>query len=486
MSALRRSVRGAALAASLAAGALPAAAQQPVPPAQQPFALPRPAERTLGNGLRVVVAEQADVPLATAQLLVKSGPEADPAGLAGLAEFVVTLAVRGTEARPQAQVVQEVAALGATLTAAADWDAVRLTTTAPASRLPQAAALLAESAMRPALTQRDVELFNEAAARRAYARFGQAPLLGEYAAARVLFGTSEYGHPPMGTQESVQRITRDDVTRFHAAHFRPDNAVLVIAGDVRPDAAFALAERLFGGWARPAGAVPAATRGRPGAPPAQQRVVVIDVPDADEATVTLAAPGVGIADADYFRALVSGAVLGGGYGARLSRAVRVERPLAESLRARVDARRDGGTLFVSTTVPNEAAAEAAALLAAGMARLAAEPATHAELAARRAFLTGTLSREVQTTEGLATLVGMLAARGVPLDRVARFGREMQSVGPRDVRRFGARLAAAKPQVVIVGRADAVLEDARRRFPGVEVVPFDELDLAVGTLRTPQP
>jgi len=262
-------------------------------------------------------------------------------------------------------------------------------------------------------------------------------------------------------------------------------AVLVIAGDVRPDAAFALAERLFGGWAKPAGPVPAPTRGKPTAPPAQQRVVVIDVPDAEEATVTLAVPAVGMADADYFRALVSGAVLGGGYGARLSRAVRVERPLAESLRAWVDARRDAGTLYVSASVPGAAAAEAAALLAAGMAKLAAEPATDEELALRRAFITGTLAREAQTTEGLATAVGMLAARGVPLDRVARFGQEMQSVTPRDVQRFGTRLAAAKPQVVIVGRADAVLEDARRRFPGVEVVPFDELDLGVGTLRSPQ-
>ncbi|HEX7243010.1 MAG TPA: hypothetical protein VF263_22165, partial [Longimicrobiaceae bacterium] len=97
-----------------------------------------------------------------------------------------------------------------------------------------------------------------------------------------------------------------------------------------------------------------------------------------------------------------------------------------------------------------------------------------------------LARELQTTDGLATAVGMLAVRGVPLERVARFGRELQAVTPRDVQRFGGRLAAAKPQVVIVGRADQLLEEVRRRFPGVEVVPFDELDLAVGTLRTPQP
>ncbi|HEX8276988.1 MAG TPA: pitrilysin family protein [Longimicrobiaceae bacterium] len=482
MSAVRRGIRGAALAALLAAGALPAAAQRPAAPAQQPFALARPAERTLANGLRVIVAEQADVPLATAQLLLRSGAESDPAGLAGLADFTATLAMRGTQARPQ--VAQEAAALGAMLTASADWDATRLMTTAPASRLDRAAALLAECAMAPALPQRDVTLFNEAAARRAFARFGQAQGLGELATARLLFGITAYGHPSFGTQESVQRITRDDVVRFHAAHYRPDNAVLVFAGDVRPEAAFALAERLFGGWAKPAGPLPQPTRGRPAAA-AQQRVVVIDMPEAAEATVTLAAPAPGVADADYFRALVSGAVLGGGWSARLAGPLRRERPLAQALRARLDARRDAGTLFVSATVPNAAAGEAATLLAAGMAGLAAEPATAAELAARRAFVVGTLARELQTTDGLATAVGMLAARGVPLERVARLGRELQAVTPRDVQRFGARLAAAKPQVVIVGRADQLLEDVRRRFPGAEVVPFDELDLAAGTLRTPQ-
>ncbi|HEX7238797.1 MAG TPA: hypothetical protein VF263_00915, partial [Longimicrobiaceae bacterium] len=87
-------LRGAA-AAWAAAAVLPgtaAAQQEPPPPAPAiSFSLPRPAERTLPNGLRVVVAEQHDVPLAAAYLVIRSGAESDPAGRGGLADFVAGL-----------------------------------------------------------------------------------------------------------------------------------------------------------------------------------------------------------------------------------------------------------------------------------------------------------------------------------------------------------------------------------------------------------
>src|SRR6185295_10344305 len=76
---------------------------------------------------------------------------------------------------------------------------------------------------------------------------------------RVVFGLHPYGRPNEGTPESIARLTRDDLVKFHRTWFAPNNALLAIVGDLTADEAFGAAERAFGSWARkdlPAAAVP--------------------------------------------------------------------------------------------------------------------------------------------------------------------------------------------------------------------------------------
>ncbi len=479
-------LRGAA-AAWAAAAALPgtaAAQQEPPPPAPAiSFSLPRPAERTLPNGLRVVVAEQHDVPLAAAYLVIRSGAESDPAERGGLADFVATLATRGTQSRPGPQVSLALGQAGFGMASAAAWDYSWLRVLGPVAGLPLAAEVLAESAMRPAFADADVRTFNGLAAGRAQARAALPEFLAEYAASRLVFGKGAYAPPTVGTASAVRAITRDEAVRFHQAHWRPDNAVLVLAGDVRPEAGFALAERVFGGWARPSTPLPA-PRAATGAMDGVPTAVLVDVPNTEGATLVVARPGVALGSPDYFRALMAGTVLGGGYTSRLSRAARVDRQLATELRTWTDARRGGGVLFASAVTPSAASApELASLLAGGMGSLAPAAATAPELALRRGFAVAQLARELETVEGLAAHVGMLAARGVPLDRLARYGQEIAAVGAADVQRFAAAHAApAGVRLVVVGDARSLQDELRRRFPGLVVIPVDDVDLASADLR----
>ncbi|HEX2095564.1 MAG TPA: hypothetical protein VHG28_24420 [Longimicrobiaceae bacterium] len=131
----------AVLAAWAAAVALsPALAAQETPPppspSSPPFALPL-VERTLPNGLRVVVAEQHDIPLVAAHVVVRTGAEADPDSLGGLASLVAGLVPRGTQSRPGPQVTQALILQGTpSMAALADWDLSRVTALASASRFP--------------------------------------------------------------------------------------------------------------------------------------------------------------------------------------------------------------------------------------------------------------------------------------------------------------------------------------------------------------
>jgi len=69
-----------------------------------------------------------------------------------------------------------------------------------------------------------------------------------FAAARVVYRDAPYGHPLSGTPESLPRIKRDDITKLHGMFYRPDNAILVIGGDITPENGFAIAQKYFGDW----------------------------------------------------------------------------------------------------------------------------------------------------------------------------------------------------------------------------------------------
>ncbi|HEX2095565.1 MAG TPA: insulinase family protein [Longimicrobiaceae bacterium] len=257
--------------------------------------------------------------------------------------------------------------------------------------------------------------------------------------------------------------------------------MLVISGDIRPDSAFALAERLFGGWARPPAPLPAPPAVR--AAPSGASAVLVNVPDMAGATLAVAQPGVGLGDPDYFRALVASTILGGGYTSRLSRQLRVNRPLAEELRTWVDARRGGGLLYATAATDSAASApEIASALAGGLGDLArGGMAADSELVLRRGFIVAQLAREVETVEGLANRVGAMAARGVGPDRLNRTVQELQEVDAADVRRF-AGAHAAGTRVVVVGDARLMQAELRRRFPDLVVIYSGELDLGSVDLR----
>src|SRR4029077_6356582 len=95
----------------------------PAPPHSVQF--PKPIEKTLANGLRVIIVERSDSPLVAVRLLVKNGGEADPPELSGLANMTADLLTKGTERRTAPQIAEAIEALGGALESGARWDAAQ-------------------------------------------------------------------------------------------------------------------------------------------------------------------------------------------------------------------------------------------------------------------------------------------------------------------------------------------------------------------------
>jgi zinc protease len=459
--------------------------ETPPPPAQpRPVNFPKPVEKTLANGLRVIFVERAGTSLATAQLLIKNGGEVDPSGKAGLADMVASLLTKGTTKRTAPQIAEAIEALGGVIDYGARWDASQVSVNVASSQIDPAMEILSDVARRPTFKEDEVERQRQQSIDQLSFMLADPGTLARYVASRVVFGDTPYGHPLNGTPESLALIKRDDITRLHGMYYRPDNAILVIGGDLRSDDAFKLAERYFGDWAKPSTPLPASSEKEEATTQKRgQRVVVIDVEHAGQAAVILTRTGLKRTDPDFFRGIVTNSVLGGGYSARLNQEIRTKRGLSYGAGSALDVRRNTGPFIAVTQTKNESGAEVASLLMTELGRMASAGIPDTELTPRKAALIGNYARQLETIEGMVTEVASLALYGLNLDEINSYIKSVQGVQAAEIQKFaGSRLDAKGADIIIVGKASDFLPDLRKRFPNVEVIPESELDLNSAGLR----
>jgi zinc protease len=459
-------------------------ATPPPPATPRSVQFPKPVEKTLPNGLRVIVIDRPGTPLVTAQLVIKNGGEVDPPELAGLGNMLADLVTKGTEKRSATQIAEEVEALGGTLYSSARWDSSRIGVDVMSPKIGPAIDILADVVRRPTFKAEEIDRLRQQTLDDLTVELGEPGSIARYVASRVIFGDAPYGQPLAGTTESITRISRDDFLKYHQRWYRPDNAILVLGGDIRARNAFTLAQRYFGDWKKPAVALPALPAPKTVAA-VGPRVVVVDKPDAGQAAVLVARTGIERSNPDYYRGLVTNSVLSG-YSGRLNQEIRIKRGLSYGAGSQLDTRRNVGPFVASAQTKNPSAAQVVDLLLGEVSRLATEPVPDMELNPRKAVVVGNFARGLETNSGLAAQVASLAIYGINFNEINRYIGNVQSITAIDVQRFaGSHLDAKTTSVVVVGNAKEFLPELRQKYPQVEVIPMAELDLNTALLRKKQ-
>ena len=440
----------------------------PLPAPPRALAIATPTEQRLPNGLRVVLAARPGVRLVTAQLLVLAGSEVDPPQRAGLASLAAGLLTKGTQGRTASAQAREAESLGGSLDSSAGWNQSQVSITVTVGQLNPALGLLADAVMRPTFAQAELERLRAQVLDGLKIAYSQPATLAALATERLLFGSRPYGHPADGTPASLPRITRADLQALHSAHYRPDHAVLLLAGDLDDARALRLAARHFGAWRVPPTGAAAASRlalaalptqvpaagssASPAAAAAPTPWVAIDMAKADQATVMVALPLPPLG-ADRATASVLNAVLGSDFSSRLNQEIRIKRGLSYGVGSQLDARREGGALRVSVQTRNASAAEVVALVRTELDGLIDTPVPTAELAARKAALVGAFGRSIETTAGLGSALRSLVVAGVPVSELRARIEALSAVTADAVQRFAAaHLGADARRVVVAGEA----------------------------------
>src|SRR5271170_2522999 len=206
-----------------------------------------PASFTLANGLQVVVIQDHRTPVVTQMIWYKVGSADETPGKSGLAHFLEHLMFKGTEKHPGSAFSQDVAAIGGQENAFTTSDYTGFFQRVPRERLKEMMALEADRITNLVLTDAVVKPELNVVLEEQNMRVANNPnaRLSEQVDA-ALYLNHPYGRPVIGWRHEIEKLTRDDALAFYKRFYTPNNAIVIVAGDVTPEDVKADAEETYG------------------------------------------------------------------------------------------------------------------------------------------------------------------------------------------------------------------------------------------------
>lgn len=296
------------------------------------------ADFTLANGLELVVIPDHRVPVVTHMIWYKVGAADETRGKSGLAHFLEHLMFKGTAKNPAGRFSQAVAAIGGQENAFTSGDYTAFYQRVPSEQLKTVMDFEADRMTGLQLTDEVVLPEREVILEEWNQRVGNNPRarLGEQIDA-ALFLNSPYGKPVIGWRHEMEQLSRDDAVGFYRRFYAPNDAVVVIAGDVEPETARKLAEETYGKVARHSNILPRQRPQEP--PPVAVRSLTLADPRVEQPILqrTYLVPSFHTAKPGESEALeVLAHILGSGSSSRLYRALVVDKRVAVNAGASYD------------------------------------------------------------------------------------------------------------------------------------------------------
>jgi zinc protease len=285
-----------------------------------------PMQRTkLSNGLNVVLAERHTAPVVNFSLLVDSGYAADPAEAPGTASFSQRMLEEGTPTRDSLKIGEEFESLSANFSAGAnlDWALVNLNTLK--LTMDKALDIYADLILHPAYPEKEFTRLKQDRIATIRREKVQPQTMALRVVPQLLYGK---GHPyalpftGSGTEASVKKLSREDLARWHNTWFKPNNATLLIVGDITLAEIKPRLEKLFAAW-KP-GDVPKKNVAQV-AEPEKTAVYLIDRPGSEQSLIFGAQLAPPRNDPDALPLLLVNDIFGGNFGSRINMNLREDK-----------------------------------------------------------------------------------------------------------------------------------------------------------------
>ena len=427
------------LLAGLVASPLAAQVDRTKPPALGPapaMHLPAVHTVTLRNGLTLAVVEMHKVPVVEVQVLVDAGTARDPADVPGLAAFAANMLTQGAGTRGALALADEVAYLGAQLTAVSDFDAVTVRLHVPSRHLEAALDLLADVLLRPQFADSEITRQRGLLATTILQQRDQPVAMASIAFPAIVLGPGHpYGHPTAGNDSTPPKLTHDRVISFYETSYRPNATKILVVGDITLGQARRLFTARLGGW--PRGAVTPFPQGNAQAP-ASRSFYLIDKPGAAQSVIRIGEPGVARSTPDYATIQVLNTILGGAFTSRLNQNLRETHGYTYGASSGFAARRLPGYFVAAASVVTAKTDSSLIEFMKELRRIRDDSVPQAELDKAKQYITLQLPGAFETTGGAAARFRDVLVYNLPLNWYERFGPAVNAVTAAQVQRAARR------------------------------------------------
>jgi zinc protease len=436
-------------------------AQPPITPTTASrFATPH-SEHTLANGLKVLVVPKHGVPYVSVELGLQAGAwtETKP----GTTSLVLGMLTRGTQAHTEKQLAEELETYAIDLSGSAGMDTSAVSAGCLTEHVDRAIKLLAEVVRTPTFPAKEFEKLRTQRLTGLAISTAEPAYKAERELRRRLFGSHPYGRTASGEVKDLKALKVDDLSHWWSTFARPDQAVLIFAGDIDAPRALNLAESAFGSW-KTNGPKPVVTL--PELPaPAPRHIYLVDYPSGVQSQIRVGQLGIKRDHPEYPAARLVTEYFGGAFGSRLNEVIRVQKGLTYGARGGYEPSRFAGQFVINTFSKTESTAEAVRAVFEEIDRLRKEPPSAKELESAKSYFAGSFALQRETPQAVAADLWLLEATGLPLDFNERvLTRVAQTDAAACMRLVRTALDPTKIVVVVVGNAARIRQDLEKIAP----------------------
>lgn len=400
----------------------------------------------LANGITLLHAQKTSLPIVTVVVAIKAGSVSEPAEKAGLANLTADLLNEGTKTRTSKEISEAIEFVGGSLTSSGGADYITVSLSVLKKDIALGFDLLSDVILNPVFSDAEVQRRKTSIKNLIIQQKEEPGTIASKAFAEAVFGGHPYGRPVEGTEETLDRIAREDIIAFHQEYYLPNNTIMTVVGDISKDELKSLLGRYFMAWQRkdskPLSPPPLSPEDKPKVVRIQKKLT--------QANIILGHLGIARDNPDYYAVSVMNYILGGGgFASRLMDNIRDNKGLAYDVHSYFSANKFGGSFQAGLQTKNESANTSIEEVLKEMQRIRTEPVSDKELSDARSYLTGSLPLRIDSNRKIAAFLTSVEFYGLGLDYVDNYRKYIEAVTKDDIQRVAKKYLHPDNYVLVI-------------------------------------
>lgn len=422
-------------------------------------------EDRLANEMRVFGIQNNEVPLVRYELVIDGGLLMEDIQKVGVANLLAGLMTQGTRNKTPLELEEAIQQLGATIAVAAGAEDLRIDVNTLAANHQATLALVEEMLLEPRWDANEFELLKQRTISQIREQAADPDEIARNDFNRLIYGKDNLrSRNILGTLESVNAITLDDLKAYYERKISPSVARMHVVGAL--DRA-AITRALTGIEKRWKAKAVAARAEQTPAPPARSQVYFHDVPDAKQSVFAIGYPALAATDEDYFPATIMNYILGGGgFASRLTQQLREGKGYTYGIRSAFSGTRSPGPFAIATSVESGVTLEAAQLIK-NILRDYPESFSDHDLETTKGFLIKSNARAFETADAKLNMLGNISKYGWKFDYVKRREQIVKGISADEIKKLARKYLDADKMIWLV------VGDAKTQLPRLRELGFGE-------------